>query len=184
VLSFSKIGAVVEENEDVTFTPPDFGVTVLGCSHGFDPKGSTSGYIFWVNGRGIMVDPPPFASYHMKQKGIPSILICAVIISHCHADHDAGTFHKILDDTKVEIITTRTIMMSFLRKYSAISGMDSSNLRKLFTFRPVIIGTALNIYGAEFEFFYSMHTIPTIGFTVSLEHKSIYFSGDTFYDPV
>jgi hypothetical protein len=35
-------------------------------SHGFDPKGSTSGYIFWVNGRGIMVDPPPFASYHMK----------------------------------------------------------------------------------------------------------------------
>lgn len=71
-----------------------------------------------------MVDPPPFASYHMKQMGIPSTLICAVIISHCHADHDAGTFHKILDDTKVEIITTRTIMNSFLRKYSAISGME------------------------------------------------------------
>lgn len=75
-------------------------------------------------------------------------------------------------------------MGSFLRKYSAISGMDSSNLRKLFTFRPVIIGTALNIYGANFEFFYSMHTIPSIGFRVSLENKSIYFSGDTFYDPV
>jgi metal-dependent hydrolase (beta-lactamase superfamily II) len=56
--------------------------------------------------------------------GIPSILICAVIISHCHADHDAGTFHKILDDRRVEIITTRTIMNSFLRKYSAMSGID------------------------------------------------------------
>lgn len=33
------------------FNPPEFGVTVLGCSHGFDPKGSTSGYVFWVNGR-------------------------------------------------------------------------------------------------------------------------------------
>lgn len=33
------------------FNPPDFGVTVLGCSHGFDPKGSTSGYVFWINGR-------------------------------------------------------------------------------------------------------------------------------------
>jgi len=33
------------------FTPPEFGVTVLGCSHGFDPKGSTSGYVFWINGR-------------------------------------------------------------------------------------------------------------------------------------
>jgi metal-dependent hydrolase (beta-lactamase superfamily II) len=56
--------------------------------------------------------------------GIPSIYICAVIISHCHADHDAGIFHKILDDTRVEIITTRTIMNSFLRKYEAISGMS------------------------------------------------------------
>ena len=33
------------------FDPPEFGVTVLGCSHGFDPKGSTSGYVFWINGR-------------------------------------------------------------------------------------------------------------------------------------
>ncbi|CAD8147244.1 unnamed protein product [Paramecium pentaurelia] len=170
-------------DENKSFTPPDFGVTILGCSHGFDPKGSTSGYIFWINGRGIMVDPPPFASYHMKQMGIPSILICAVIISHCHADHDAGTFHKILDDTRVEIITTRTIMNSFLRKYSAMSNIDIDSLRRLFIFRPVIIGIPLNIYGAYFNFFYAMHTIPSLGFSVKLENKSIYFSSDTFFDP-
>ena len=33
------------------FDPPTFGVTVLGSSHGFDPKGNTSGYIVWINGR-------------------------------------------------------------------------------------------------------------------------------------
>lgn len=33
------------------FKPPKFGITVLGNSHGFDPKGSTSGYIIWVDGR-------------------------------------------------------------------------------------------------------------------------------------
>lgn len=44
------------------FTPPHFGVTILGNSHGFDCKGSTSGYIMWINQRGIMVDPPPFSS--------------------------------------------------------------------------------------------------------------------------
>ena len=33
------------------FDPPNFGVTVLGSSHGFDPKGNTSGYIVWINGR-------------------------------------------------------------------------------------------------------------------------------------
>lgn len=44
------------------FTPPHFGITVLGASHGFDAAGSTSGYIIWVNQRGIMIDPPPFSS--------------------------------------------------------------------------------------------------------------------------
>lgn len=71
-----------------------------------------------------MVDPPPYTSYHLKKMGIPPIMISAIIISHCHADHDAGAFHKILDDSKVEIITTRTIMYSFLRKYSAISNLS------------------------------------------------------------
>ena len=64
----------------------------MGNSHGFDPEGSTSGYLIWINGRGIMVDPPPFCTYNLKKKGIPSTLIEGVIISHCHADHDAGTF--------------------------------------------------------------------------------------------
>ena len=50
-----------------------------------------------------MVDPPPFTSYHLKKMGIPTIIICAIIISHCHADHDAGAFHKILDDSRVEV---------------------------------------------------------------------------------
>ena len=46
----------------VGFSPPKFGISILGNSHGFDAKGSTSGYILWINGRGIMIDPPPFSS--------------------------------------------------------------------------------------------------------------------------
>ena len=46
----------------VGFRPPSFGVTILGNSHGFDCNGSTSGYILWVNGRVVMIDPPPFSS--------------------------------------------------------------------------------------------------------------------------
>jgi hypothetical protein len=85
------------------FEPPLFGITVLGSSHGFDPKGSTSGYIIWINGRGIMLDPPPFAQNMLKQHAIPSSIIESIIISHCHADHDAGAFQKILDSQKVEV---------------------------------------------------------------------------------
>jgi glyoxylase-like metal-dependent hydrolase (beta-lactamase superfamily II) len=80
----------------MSIIPPDFGITILGSSHGFDAKGSTTGFIIWVYGKGIMIDPPPFSSQYLKKMGIPSVLICAIILTHCHADHDAGTFNKIL----------------------------------------------------------------------------------------
>ena len=130
-----------------------------------------------------MVDPPPFSSIVLKKLGIPSILIEWIIISHCHADHDAGTFQKILDATRIEIITTKTILDSFVRKYAALSGMSNSIISMLFKFRPVIIGAPLSLNGATFRFFYSLHSIPCIGFEVFLQDKSIFFSGDTFYDP-
>lgn len=74
------------------FDPPYFGITTLGNSHGFDPRGATSGYIIWINGRGIMLDPPPFVQSFLKANAIPPSIIESIIISHCHADHDAGCF--------------------------------------------------------------------------------------------
>ena len=130
-----------------------------------------------------MVDPPPFSSIVLRKLGIPSILIEWIIISHCHADHDAGTFQKILDATRVEIITTKTILDSFVRKYAALSGMSNSIIQMLFKFRPVIIGAPLSLNGATFRFFYSLHSIPCVGFEVFLQDKSIFFSGDTFFEP-
>lgn len=35
-------------------------------------------------------------------------LIAGVIVTHCHADHDAGTFQKVLLDEQVNIISTRS----------------------------------------------------------------------------
>jgi len=99
------------------FKPPLFGVTVLGASHGFDATESTSGYVIWVNGRGVMVDPPTNSTLVLQKNGIPPALIEAIILTHCHADHDAGTFQKILTEGKVTLITTPTIMASFVRKY-------------------------------------------------------------------
>ncbi len=52
--------------EHIDFEPPLFGVTALGCSHGFDAIDSTSGFIIWVNGKGIMIDPPPYTSHALR----------------------------------------------------------------------------------------------------------------------
>lgn len=62
--------SLLNEESNDSFSPPDFGITILGASHGFDPKGSTSGFIVWVYGKGIMVDPPPFASSYLKKMGL------------------------------------------------------------------------------------------------------------------
>lgn len=171
------------EEEIAVFDIPDFGITVLGNSHGFDCCGSTSGFILWVNKRGIVVDPPPFTSMALRQMNIPPNLIDKIILTHCHSDHDAGAFQKVLAAGTIEIITTETIMASFTRKYSATMGSSIAHVMSLFEFRPVTIGRETLIYGAKFKFFYSFHSVPTIGFEIEYDDKRLYFSGDTLFDP-
>eukprot|EP01116_Phalansterium_solitarium_P000343 TRINITY_DN1021_c0_g1_i1.p1 TRINITY_DN1021_c0_g1~~TRINITY_DN1021_c0_g1_i1.p1 ORF type:complete len:759 (+),score=283.00 TRINITY_DN1021_c0_g1_i1:679-2955(+) len=165
------------------FEPPLLGVTILGSGHGFDPSHRTSGFVLWINKRGIMVDPPLNSRALLQQNGVPSRLVDTVIVTHCHADHDQGTLQKMLEERQVTLITTSTIMGSFLRKYSALTGVSADGLRRLFVFRPVVFNEPMRINGGEIRFFYSIHTIPCIGFEVYYGGKSIYFSGDTCYDP-
>lgn len=167
----------------IEWNPPDFGITFLGTSHGFDHCDACSGHIIWINGKGIMVDPPPFSMNALKTYGIPPCLIDKVIVTHCHADHDAGVFNKVLIEAKIELIATPTIMGSWLRKYSAVLGMSEQELQTLFEYRPIIIGEPQELSGAKLHFFYSLHSIPCIGYEIEYNGKWIYFSGDTFYDP-
>ena len=74
-------------------------------------------------------------------------------MTHCHADHDAGTFQKILCHGKITLITTRTIKDSFLRKYAAITGFDNEFLNGLFSFVPAVIGQPVRFHGSEIKFF-------------------------------
>jgi CRP-like cAMP-binding protein len=156
---------------------------MLGNSDGFDKTGTTTGFIVWMNRRGIMVDPPPHTSTILKRAGISPRLIHSLILTHCHADHDAGTFQRILEESKMVVMTTPVILKSFITKYSAISGLPASFLSKLFTFRPVIVGERISVYGGKLEFFYSLHSIPCVGFKSFCNGKSTIYSADTFNDP-
>eukprot|EP00947_MAST-08B_sp_MAST-8B-sp1_P006599 g6599.t1 len=135
----------LEKTEYKPFDIPVFGVTMLGCSHGFDKKGRTTGFVLWMNRKGLMVDPPPDSSEILERMGIPPSSIDALLVTHCHADHDAGTFQKILHAEKIKIYTTETIMGSFLRKYSALTGFDPVFLSKMFEFHPLKVGEMTEI---------------------------------------
>lgn len=165
------------------FHPPRFGVTCLGPSHGFDPGDNTSGFIIWLNHNGIMVDPPVNSTEWLLQSNVNPKFIDSIILTHCHADHDAGTFQKILEEGRITIYTTKTVMGSFLRKYAAFSGESPEYLRKLFSFQPVYIGRPITIHGGEFDIFYSLHSIPTMAFKLSFQGRTFVYSSDHQGDP-
>ena len=166
-----------------TFNPPSFGVTVLGNSHGFDKSGSTSGYVLWINGRGVMIDPPPYSSATLEREGIRPRTIVGIILTHCHADHDAGAFQKVLTGSPVVVITTPTIYKSFIRKYAALSSLSPALLRHSHRYKPAIIGEPLRFQGASFHFTYTLHAIPCVGFRVDWRGRSMVFTGDHFNNP-
>ncbi len=165
------------------YKPPLFGVTCLGPSHGFDPAENTSGFIIWLNHSGIMVDPPVNSTEWLVDSNVNPKLTDSIILTHCHADHDAGTFQKILQEKRVTIYTTETVMMSFLRKYSALSNMPITYLMRLFDFHPVRIGKPTFIHGGRFDMFYTLHSIPTIGFKMEFQDQTFVYSSDHNNDP-
>lgn len=165
------------------FIPPHFGMTFIGTGHGFDPSAKTSGFILWINGRGIMVDPPVdsiewLTDYEVNPKHIDSL-----ILTHCHADHDSGTLQKILEEGRIKVYTTRTIMGSFERKYRTLLGLDKRRWEDLFDFVPVTVGEPIRIAGGEFWFQYTLHSVPCIGFECFFGGKSMVYTSDTLYDP-
>jgi len=166
-----------------SFLAPSFGVTVLGASHGFDPSGKTTGFLLWMGGRALLVDPPTDATDYLRVRGVAPKTIDGVILTHCHADHDAGTFQKLLEESQISLYTTPHILGSFLRKYSALSGLSEDLLRRTFSFHPVRIGAPVHVRGGELWFRYTLHSIPTIGFDAFYGNRSISISADTLYDP-
>ena len=175
--------SLVREKEISSFHPPSFGVTVLGNSHGFDKSGSVSGYVLWINGRGVMIDPPPYSSATLEREGIRPRTIVGIILTHCHADHDAGAFQKVLTGSPVVVITTPTIYKSFIRKYAALSALSPALLRHSHRYKPAIIGQPLRFQGATFHFAYTLHTIPCVGFRVEWRGRSMVFTGDHLNKP-
>ena len=165
------------------YQPPLLGITCLGPSHGFDPEENTSGFLLWINHMGLMVDPPVNSTEWLRQSNINPKLINSIILTHCHADHDAGTFQKILEEGRITIYSTETVMHSFVRKYHGLTRIPIKELFSLFDFVPVVIGRSYIINGAEFRFSYALHSIPSLSFEFFFQDQSFIYSSDHLNDP-
>jgi len=163
------------------FSAPVLGITFLGTGHGFDKDKATTGFIIWINGRGIAVDPPTGTMQYLTHQGVSLNLVQKVILTHTHADHDSGLIQMIMAERKIEVYTTKTIHGSYLRKIKAVTGCQ--DIESYYFARHVPIGGKYSILGADFDFDYSYHSIPTVRFRMEFFGKSIAYSSDTFYDP-
>ncbi len=177
---------IIKQNKKTqnVFLPPPFGITTLGSSHGFDPKGKTSGFIFWINGSGIMVDPPIDSSLWLLEENVDPRMIDSVILTHCHADHDSGVMQKILQEGRITLYTTSTVFSSFVKKTALLTTLSQTDIVSLIDFIPVTIGKPININGATLTFSYRLHSIPTIGFEIFFKNKTVVYTSDHLNDKI
>ena len=112
-----------------------------------------------------------------------------VFLPHVHSDHDAGALENLLEKRETNLITSRIIFESFLRKSQALTSLSKSSIEKYVKFIEVEPNKKIRIPGFKntfFEFDYSLHSIPSgrcwITFEKGKTTKSIAHSGDTKYD--
>lgn len=168
---------------------PYMGVTFLGVGSGFSATHENSCLIVWSEGKGIMVDVLS-ESYILAMKyGITEKDLNYMFLTHVHSDHDGGILEKILHAQRVNVISTRIIFESFLRKVEAITCLPKSLIEGFCDFievephKPIKLPGFKNSY---FTFDYSFHSIPAGRFRLTYKDngvdKVISHSGDTKYD--
>ena len=77
----------------------------------------------------------------------------------------------ILSQQQLTIISTREIYECAILKAATILGESIEMVRRMTRLVEVVPGKTYQLFGATWEFFYTVHPIPTIGFRVSVEDE-------------
>ena len=165
--------------------PPTFGVSFVGTGSGFSPYRRTTSFVLWIGGKGILVDPLMDPWAELNRLGIDPVDVPSVLLTHCHADHDAGMIRAVLHEKRIRLITSRVVFQSFLRKARALVGTD---IRGYLDFVEMNPGDTLAIGNARVVISSAFHSVPTIRFEAFYSDErlgkdvSIAYSGDTCLD--
>lgn len=166
--------------------PATFGVKTLGARGGFDLSGPTTGFLIWVNEKAVIYDGPVGTRYLLEQQGISVDDVGGVILSHCHEDHMGAFVELILSGRRPKVLTTEPIYRSALCKLSGYFGEPEDAVKDYINYQRVDADHTVEAFGASFDFFHAVHSIPTIGVSVRMrdpsgrEHR-MQISGDTLH---
>ncbi len=189
-IDIMKLDPPIRPNIIKPIEKPLLGVTYLGVGSGFTHKRRNSCLVIWSEGQGIMVDAFSDNSESTLEYGITQKDIRWMILTHVHSDHDSGFIEKILSGQRINLITTRIIFESFIRKIQGITRFPTDMIEKFVEFFEVEPKKKVKLPGFKntyIEFDYSFHSIPCGRFKLTYKTsrgrvKMISHSGDTKYD--
>jgi len=188
-VNLNTIALKIKKKEPKPIQVPFFGVTFVGVGSGFSHDKQNSSVIVWAEGKGILIDVVAENNSILWNYGINKNDVRHVFLTHVHSDHDAGVLENLLEKRKTNLISSRIIYESFLRKSQALTSLSKKSIEKYVKFIEVEPSKKIRIPGFKntfFEFDYSLHSIPSGRCTITFEKgkttKSIAHSGDTKYD--
>lgn len=158
-------------------------LTVLGCFSPYPPAGGAGpGYLLTHEGTKVLLD---------CGSGVVSRLssVCnfrqgelsAIVLSHLHADH-------FCDLLVLRYAHFRTMQEGKAGPLPVFTPAEPSEERNRIAYRDILSMTAvgpetkLELGGMAFEFCTTNHAIPCLAVRVTVDNKSLVYTGDTAWD--
>ncbi len=175
------VDMLLSQVEPFKFDGEKLGLIVGGNGIGTKP-GVTSNFIFFYGNRLVWVDPPARFYEKAAQLGVNPDYATDFMITHCHEDHIEGfsaLLQRKLDrDERLSLLSTPAIYAQLQTIFNPIFGditenIDFHDLNDREKFQ--------NYHGCTIDIRDNYHPIPTIGFRLSYNGRTIGVSGDTLY---
>jgi len=165
----------------VPMVPHRFGVDILGGGSGFTPCKPSSAVLLNYNSDFMMIDCLPYLDFHLRQHGISKQQIKSLYLTHIHDDH-CNIFPLVLFHNKLKFLGTKEIFRMAMKKLALQTGHRMEEFAGYFDFVEMEPYRENDFYGITVVPHYTVHSIPTIGatFTMNVRGKThtIAFGGD------
>lgn len=155
-------------------------IALSKCTTGFDPTGYTSGVLLSLNGMFALVDSSAWTKEHLRHLGINPHEISVFIDTHIHEDH-CNIFGLVVNGKVSYAMSDDLGYWCILTKIALTLDRPVEEVKEYIRQVRIELGKPFDWYGAKFEFWRAVHTVPTLGFRVTLNGHSIIYTGDTLW---
>ena len=159
-----------------------FNLRLLGTSEGFDPLRPANGLLLRLQGKWFLWDCPSYLRLHLQAIGLTLDDVEGIFVSHVHEDH-LEVAETLSSGRRLKIYSSPEIFECMLVKVMALLNCDYQEALSHYEFVPLYADQPFDLFGANLEVFYSVHSIPALGLRLEVPQKKgqpkrLFVSGD------